>query len=333
MKILRQISGLRQRRRPICLAVGFFDGLHLGHQRVLQAAITRAREIGGEAWALTFDPHPVKVLNPDSAPQLLTDTPHKLDLLKQFGMDGCLLIPFTRRFASTSAEGFLSLIEGGIPTLHTLFMGYDWRFGHRGRGDLDMLTDWATRKGLSIVQIPAVIRDKQPVSSTRIRQAITVGDLPGAARLLGRPFSLLGTVVPGNKIGRQLGFPTANLDPHTEARPPTGIYAVHALVGRSAYPGIVSFGYHPTVGRASFPVLELHLIDTKMNLYRRQIEVFFLRRLRDEKHFADRNTLIRQIERDIQKTRNVLASQSLNKLWIRTLQRWHPDTIVRQTNK
>ena len=333
MKILRQMSGLRQRRKPICLAVGFFDGVHLGHQRVLQSAIDRARVIGGEAWALTFDPHPVKVLNPGSALRLLTDTPHKLDLLKQFGMDGCLLIPFTRSFARTSAEDFLSLIEGGIPTLHTIFMGYDWRFGHHGRGDLSMLTAWATRRGLSVTQVPAVNRGKQPVSSTRIRQAITVGDLPEAARLLGRPFSLLGTVVPGNRIGRQLGFPTANLDLHTEARPPTGIYAVQALINRRAYPGIVSFGLHPTVGHAASPVLELHLMDTHMNLYRRRIEVFFLRRLRDEKKFPDLPTLVRQIERDIQGARNVQASPSMKKLWIRTLQRWRPDTIVRQTNK
>ncbi len=333
MNIVRQLSSLRNLKQPVCLAAGFFDGVHLGHQEVLGKTIKAARRIGGEAWAMTFDPHPLKVLTPHAAPRLLTDTTHKLQLLEQFGLDGCLLIPFNRHFSTLSAEEFLALLGHGIPTLHSLYMGHDWRFGHKGQGDFTLLRNWSSGKGISVHQVPSVLNKRRPISSTRIRNAIGKGDLDEAASLLGRPFSVLGTVVTGQQIGRTLGFPTANLAPRNEAAPPTGIYSVQAIIGTKAYPGVVNFGHHPTISRIPKPILELHLLDTRMNLYHRKIEVFFLRRLRPEKKFATRPALIRQINGDIEATRTALASTALKKLWIRTLQRWHPESIVRQTNK
>jgi len=328
MKIIRQMSGLSGHKRPVCLAVGFFDGVHLGHQEVLRQTLARAQAIGGEAWAMTFDPHPLKILTPDSAPLLLTDTRHKLELLRHFGLDGCILVPFNRRFAATPAEVFLKSLERGIPSLHTLFMGDDWRFGHKGRGDIAMLRAWAKPRGITVRRVPSVQYRKKPVSSTRIRAAVTTGRLSEAAALLGRPFSILGTVVPGNRIGRKLGFPTANLDPHNEASPPMGVYAAQAIVNRRAFLGVVSFGHHPTVARVSQPVLELHLLDTRMNLYRRRIEVFLLHRLRAEKKFPDLAALKGQIARDVQAARRVLATAAMKNCWIKALQRWHPESIV-----
>jgi riboflavin kinase/FMN adenylyltransferase len=328
MKVVRQMSGLSRTKRPVCLAVGFFDGVHLGHQEVLRQTLARAHRIGGEAWVMTFDPHPLKILTPDSAPQLLTDTRHKLELLSHFGLDGCILVPFNRRFAATPAEDFLKRLERGIPTLHSIFMGNDWRFGHKGRGDIAMLTAWAKPRNITVRRVPSVRYRNQPVSSTRIRAAVTTGKLPEAAALLGRPFSILGTVVPGNRIGRKLGYPTANLDPHNEASPPMGVYAAQAIVNRRAFPGVVSFGHHPTVARASRPVLELHLMDTRMNLYRRRIEVFLLQRLRPEKRFPDLQTLTRQIARDVMKAKRTLATAAMKNCWIKALQRWHPESIV-----
>ena len=322
------MSGLRQHKRPVCLAVGFFDGLHIGHQEVLLRTQAYARSIGGEAWAMTFDPHPLKVLAPQAAPELLTDTPHKLSLLKELGMDGCLLIPFNRRFAALSAELFLARLERDLPTLRCIFMGHDWRFGQNGKGGFTLLADWAKTRGIAVEQVPAVQRKGVPVSSTRTRKAVSTGDLPGAAALLGRPFSILGTVVPGNRIGRKLGYPTANLDPHNEVRPPTGVYAVQAVIKRAAYPGIVNFGHHPTIKHAPAPLFELHLLDTRLDLYGRTIEVFFLRQLREEQRFPDVQALVRQIGRDEQRARRLLNTRTLKNLWIRTLQRWRPDTIV-----
>lgn len=328
MKIVRQISGLRKHQRPVCLAVGFFDGLHLGHQEVLRRTQTYARSLGGEAWAMTFDPHPLKVLAPDAAPQILTDTAHKLSLLRQFGMDGCLLIPFNRRFAAIPAETFLTRLERDIPRLRCIFMGHDWRFGRNGTGDFALLAAWARGRGIVVKRVPAVRRAGIPVSSTRIRKAVSAGDLTGATTLLGRPFSILGTVVPGNRIGRKLGYPTANLDPHNEVSPPTGVYAVQAIVGQTAYPGLVNFGHHPSVKYVPSPLFELHLLDTRLSLYGRGIEVFFLRRLRPEKRFPDLDSLVAQIRRDEQSARRLLGGERLKNLWIRTLQRWRPDTIV-----
>jgi riboflavin kinase/FMN adenylyltransferase len=282
---------------------------------------------------MTFDPHPLKVLTPDSAPLLLTDTIHKLQLLEQFGLDGCLLIPFNRRFSGLSAEEFLARLRHGIPTLHSLFLGHDWRFGNQGRGDIALLNTWASPLGIAVHQSPSVLRGNIPISSTRVREAVCSGRLAEATAMLGRPFSMLGTVVGGQRIGRTLGFPTANLAVRNEAHPPLGIYAAQAIVGGQAFPGVVNFGYHPTVSRVRKPVLELHLLDTRLNLYRKTIEVFFLRRLRPEKKFPDRPSLIRQIETDIRVSRRVLSAAALKKCWIRTLQEWHPDTIVPQTNK
>lgn len=333
MKIMRHIKDLRHLKRPVFLAAGFFDGVHLGHQEVLRQTIAAARAQGGEAWAMTFDPHPLKVLTPDTAPLLLTDTAHKLQLLRRSGIDGCLLISFNRRFASTSATRFLEDVRHGIPTLSSIFMGRDWRFGSGGDGDFRMLKDWGEPCGINVRRIPSVKHKGKTVSSTRIRIAVNSGALNDATTLLGRPFSVLGTVVSGMGMGRKLGFPTANVESHNEVYPPIGIYAAQAIVGGRAWPGVISFGYHPSIKRLSRPVLELHLLDTRMNLYGRMIEVYFLRRLRAEKKFPHLADLIRQIEHDIQTTRKVLDGYALKKMWIRTLQTWHPDIIVSRTNK
>lgn len=331
MKVVRQLTGLRQRKRPVCLAIGFFDGVHIGHQDVLRHTLERARVLNGEAWAMTFDPHPLKVLTPGSAPLMLTSTTHKLRLLRQFGLDGCLLLPFTHRFAAMPAATFLDRLQRDIPTLRCIFVGRDWRFGHQGEGDIRMLTAWANRLGIEIHLVSAIRRGSSPVSSTRVRDAIIAGRLSETAALLGRPYSMLGTVKQGRKIGRAIGFPTANLAPHNEAHPPTGIYAVQAIIARRSYPGVINFGNRPTVNPLRVPLLELHLLDTRANLYGRQIEVFFLKRLRDEARFTSLEALARQIARDVRNSRRVLSSARLQNSWIRTLQKWHPDIIVRPT--
>jgi riboflavin kinase/FMN adenylyltransferase len=333
MKTIRQLSDMRAIRAPVCLAVGFFDGLHSGHQRVLRRALDRAAKIHGQAWAMTFDPHPLKVIRPTSAPRILTATPHKLDLMRRFGMDGCLLIPFTRTFAATPAETFLARLEKAIPSLAHIFIGEDWRFGREGKGDTALLTAWARARGIRVSRVALVQRRAILVSSTRIREAISKGDLATAARLLGRPFSILGTVTHGNGIGRQLGYPTANLDAHNEVRPPVGIYAVQVLIHRRAYAGVASFGVHPTLKSLSEPILEVHLLDANLRLYGRTIEVFFIAHIRAERFYPSTQALVRQIRRDVLAARRLLVSPLAKKLWNKTLQVWHSDTIVPQKRR
>ncbi len=328
MKTIRQLSGLRITDKPVCLAVGFFDGLHTGHQRVLLRTLEQARKIKGEAWAMTFDPHPLKVLQPDSAPPILTSTPHKLDLMRRFGMDGCLMIPFTRRFSATSAESFLTKLEKAIPSLAHIFVGEDWRFGKNGKGDTALLTTWARARGLRVSRVVLVRNQENLVSSTSIRHAVSKGDLALATRLLGRPFSILGTVMHGNGIGRQLGYPTANLDAHNEVRPPMGVYAVQAIIRGRPYTGVVNFGRHPTVKALKAPIIELHLLDADLPLYGCDIEVFFLARIRNERRFPTPGALARQIERDVATARRLTSLPAAKKLWNKTLQVWYADTIV-----
>jgi riboflavin kinase/FMN adenylyltransferase len=282
---------------------------------------------------MTFDPHPLKILNPDAAPRILTTSPHKLQLLKQFGLDGCLLIPFNRKFAAIEATAFLARLKRDIPTLSAIFMGHDWRFGHKGQGGREMLCDWAKQHGISVFQIGAVQRGGNPVSSTRIRNTVIAGKLSETTALLGRPYSILGTVRHGNHIGRKIGYPTANINPGNEAHPPTGIYAIQAIIRNKAYPGIINFGYHPTIAPVKKPLVEVHLFDTKRNLYGSQLEVYFLKKLRNETKFADLDTLLAQIRRDESQARKTLESHRVKKLWNNTLQKWHPDIIVTATNK
>ena len=257
MRIIRTIGQMKNEHKPVCLAAGFFDGVHTGHQEVLRRAVCCAQAHGGHAWVMTFDTHPLKVLRPDAAPPLLTSTPHKLALIDRLGLHGCLLIPFTRRLAGMAPEAFLNTLHAGMPTLREIFVGTDWRFGHRGAGDTALLEQWAARHDLQVTKVPPVRWRGQPVSSTRIRQAIAAGKLADAAVMLGRPFSLLGTVQPGRRVGRQLGYPTANLAAHNEVRPPLGVYAVRAIRRNRTYAGILNFGVHPTLDAAPAPLFEL----------------------------------------------------------------------------
>jgi riboflavin kinase/FMN adenylyltransferase len=328
MKIVHQFEAMRKITVPVSLAAGFFDGVHLGHREVLRRAVKSAHESGGQAWAITFDPHPLKVLDPCAAPLLLTSTRHKLELMHQLGIDGCILVHFTSHFAKTSADSFLEKLATDLPSLKHIFVGEDWRFGKSGRGNATMLEKWATSRNIALMRVPPVRYRNEVISSTRIREVIAKGQLQMASTLLGRPFSILGTVTHGNRIGRKLGFPTANIDPQNEVRPPVGVYAVQAITAQGATPGIVNFGYHPTIRAALAPLIELHLLDVTPRLYGKRVEVFFLSRLRSERHFQSTDALVEQIEKDIILARRKLSSAAIKKLWNRTLQTWQQDTIV-----
>jgi len=247
MKLGSKLACLRNQHRPILLAAGFFDGVHRGHQAIIRKLVSAARRERGAAWVMTFDTHPLKVLHPEAAPRLLTSTPHKLRLLKALGVQGCIVIPFTRELARHEPKAFIAMLARSAPKLRHIVIGRNWTFGRQGRGTPAMLKALATIYGFKVTVIPPVRWHGTVISSTRIRAAVLGGRLEEAAGMLGRPFSLLGTVVPGRGLGRKLGIPTANLDPHNEVAPPDGVYIVRARWDGADHPGIVNLGVRPTV--------------------------------------------------------------------------------------
>lgn len=320
MRVIHNPEQLRQERRPVCMAAGFFDGVHRGHQRVLEAAIRRARELGGAAWVMTFDNHPCKVLHLPSAPPLLTSTEHKLQILERYGVNGCLVLRFTPALAAMKPEEFSAYLTASSKNLRAIYAGANWRFGYRARGDIEVLRRNLDPRGIEVAAVRPVCWRGQPVSSTRVRRAIGDGRLDDAAAMLGRPFSILGAVVAGRRLGRRLGFPTANLEACNEVRPPQGVYAVMAKVGRIWRPGVLNYGRRPTVARFSRPVMELHLLDLRANLYGRVLEVFFGPLLRPERRFPSLAALAAAIETDALAARRALAVCAGKNVWKNTLQ-------------
>ena len=314
MKIIRKLQSFAAYDKPVVLAMGFFDGVHFGHCSILDHAVVAAREIGGEAWVMTFDVHPLKVLSPESAPLMITSIRHKLALMKKRGLTGALLLPFSREFAALTPEKFADELFSSMPKLHAIVTGENWRFGAAGAGTPQLLSSIAAEHSVKVTTLPPVLDEDKPVSSTRIRNAIMRGELEHAARMLGRPPSVLGTVVHGHAIGRKLGFPSANIDPHNEALPPLGVYAVRANVRDKLYDGVLNFGTRPTFTRDSdkrqSPILELHLMNFNDSLYHEDIEASFIRHIRDEWYFSTVDELKARIAEDIRIARDILGENT-----------------------
>lgn len=318
MKVFSDFQRLGRERHPIALAAGFFDGVHRGHVAVIRCTQRQALAIQGLAWVLTFDTHPLKILHPDSAPALLTSTVHRISILKRLGLDGCLVLPFTQELARLEPAQFVRQLLECIPALRTIVVGHNWRFGHQGRGTPGLLQRLGRAAGLTVVIVPPVRRRSRPISSTRIRNEIARGHLYEAAAMLGRPFGVLGRVVRGRTQGRKLGFPTANLALQNEVLPPLGVYAVYADLGGRTMPGVLNLGVRPTFADSPCeqPTVELHLLDFEGDIYGKEIEVFFVRRLRNEKRFATLRELQQQIAADVACARRVLA------LWMKKKNRF-----------
>ena len=254
---------------------------------------------------VTFDPHPLRVLRPDHAPRLLTSTQHKFQFFADLGATHCLALPFDGTFAATPPETFITALATAARPLREICVGFNWSFGRGREGNLDLLTRLGERHGFAVVGLPSVVVEGETVSSTLIRQAVEGGDLPKAARLLGRPFTILGTVVAGQQLGRKLGYPTANLAAHNEQFPPNGVYAVAARWQGATYPGVVNLGYRPTVAQPGGErLLELHLFDFDRQIYGDDVEVEFRAFLRPEHRFANVDDLRAQITRDAEAARS-----------------------------
>ena len=308
MNTLRSIHELAAIPGPLFLAIGVFDGVHLGHQAVIQRALDDAREAGGAAVVVTFDPHPMRLLRPGQAPRLLTATEHKIRLIRDLGIQHILAIPFDRAFAETPADVFIRQLAATGQPLREICVGFEWCFGKGRAGNLELLRQLGAELGFNEVGVPAVRAEGQIVSSTWTRAAVETGDFALAARLLGREYTVLGTVVAGDKLGRKLGFPTANLSVHSEQFPPNGVYAVAARWREETFPGVVNIGVRPTVHAAGGQrLLELHLFDFDRDIYGEEVEVAFRRFVRAERKFANLDELRAQIGRDAAEVREWFA--------------------------
>jgi riboflavin kinase / FMN adenylyltransferase len=307
MQILRSIPELSRLSGPIFLAIGVFDGVHRGHQAVISTSAEHAKSANGTPLVVTFDPHPMKVLRPTEAPHLLTATQHKIRLIRDLGVRHLLVIKFDKTFASTAPEDFVQQLVIHSKPLREICVGHEWSFGKGRRGNLALLRKLGAQFDFEVVGIPAVtLGNGELVSSTAIRHAIEAGDLTKAAEMLGREYTILGTVVRGEHLGKKIGFPTANLSAHSEQFPPNGVYFAHAMLDGIVYPGVVNLGYRPTMSSGkSERVLEIHLLDFHHDIYGRDLEVRFVRYLRPEQKFENLGALTKQIELDVQQARKL----------------------------
>jgi riboflavin kinase/FMN adenylyltransferase len=297
---------------PAVVSIGVFDGLHLGHQAILQANRERAAEAGALATVVTFDQHP-KALLLGHAPRTLTTLEHRLRHFERLGIEHTLVLEFNQALRETTARDFVDQILLADLGAQAFVLGFDSKFGASREGDAMFLRDL----GHEVQIIDKVEVGQRAVSSTAIREAVELGDLLGAARMLGRPVSVYGEVVHGEGLGHKLGFPTANLNPHHELLPPTGVYAGWARVDPlvqgttriEALPAVVNIGFRPTLDgqRPEKPLFEVHLLEGGRDLYGQHLEFEFAGRLREEQRFEGLEALTRQIALDCEAARALLA--------------------------
>ena len=286
------------------LTIGNFDGVHLGHQALLARVGQAAQACGLPAAVLTFEPHPREFFDPASAPARLTTLREKLELLQNYGADLACVSPFNTVFAALTADEFIEQVLVRCLRVRHLIIGDDFRFGARRAGDFALLQAAGASLGFQVEAMESVVQGGERASSSGVREALAAGDMARAARLLGRPYSIDGRVVHGQKLGRQLGFATANIRIKHNPLPLSGVFAV-SVTGAAGRPlnGVANLGVRPTVGGQLQPLLEVHLFDFDGDIYGAHLSVSFLHKLRDEMKFPDFNALVAQIGQDAEAAR------------------------------
>ncbi|NEM97486.1 bifunctional riboflavin kinase/FAD synthetase [Pontibacter burrus] len=308
MEVIRDIADFPVLSFPVVTS-GTFDGVHVGHQKILQRVMERARQHNGQSVVITYWPHPRLVLFPeDNDLRLLSTIDERIEHLRSFGIDYLLIIPFTKDFSRTSSRSFISDIL--VKALHTkvLVIGYDHRFGKNREGSFEHLKAQKGKYGFEVEEIPREDIDNIGVSSTKIRKALETGDLETATSYLGRYYSLTSVVVEGNKLGRTIGYPTANLAiPHSHKLiPANGVYAVWATIDGERYPGMMNIGVRPTIDGAHL-TMEVHLLNFDQDIYGQTITVSFVSYLRDEQRFNGLDALKAQLVKDKAATAKALS--------------------------
>ena len=298
MKVYHGINEIPAITRPV-LTIGTFDGVHLGHKKIISKLNKLAEEADGESVLMTFHPHPRSVINPDANIAMLSSLEEKLSLLEMAGVGHSIVVPFNREFSEISAESYVRDFLIGNLHPHTVVIGYDHRFGLDRRGDINLLTKIANDEGAQVVEIKKQTIDELAISSTRIREALLDGKVELAAQLLGYHYEISGIVVKGFQVGRELGYPTANLlvnDPN-KLIPGDGIYAIRASLGDEKLNGMLSIGYRPTF-EGKQRTIEAHLFDFDRDIYGEKMSIAFVSYIRSEKKFDSRQDLIKAMEND-----------------------------------
>jgi len=299
MKVIHAANELANGSRKVCLAIGVFDGVHLGHQQIIRQTVTDARQHDAVAAVVTFDRHPNAIVAPDRVPPQIFSRPQKLRAIESLGADALLEIPFDHAFSQKPGETFIRELARDLGEIHSICVGADFVFGHKRSGNVALLKTLGAELHFHVHGHAAVALDGELVSSTRIREAIRNGDLDAASQMLGRPYAICGRVLEGDKIGRQLGFPTANLDVAGLVLPPNGVYAAITQWQGHFYRAALNIGLRPTVAAAEPELrVEAHLLDFAGNLYGAELEVEISAKLRSEQRFASPAKLREQIARD-----------------------------------
>ncbi|MEO7300775.1 MAG: bifunctional riboflavin kinase/FAD synthetase [Verrucomicrobiota bacterium] len=301
MNVVRAANELNSGSRKVCVAIGVFDGVHLGHQQVIRQTIADAQQHEAISVVVTFDCHPNSVVAPERTPPLIYPLSKKLGVIESIGIATTLLVHFDKTFSQIPAEEFIRGLSRDFKNIHSVCVGSNFTFGHKRQGNVDLLKKLGDEFHFAVHGLAAVSLDGERVSSTRIRDAIRNGNLNSASQMLGRAYSLVGKIIEGDKVGRQLGFPTANLDVAGLVLPPNGVYAAHAKVVGRTHRAAVNIGVRPTM-QNSDPQLhvEAHLLDFSGDLYGQEMELTFVEKLRDEQKFPSPDALKQQIAKDIE---------------------------------
>jgi riboflavin kinase / FMN adenylyltransferase len=306
MEILNEAKALQADKRKVCVGIGVFDGVHLGHQQVLRQTLEDARQCEGRPVAITFDRHPNTVVAPDHAPAMIYSLDKKLATIASLGFEHILVYRFTPEFSQIPGDRFIHQLVDEFRTLHSISVGKEFTFGSKRSGNVELLRSLGVTANYEVHGLAAVALDGEPVSSTRIRSAIQQGELGAASQMLGRTYALSGAVVKGAQVGRQLGFPTANLDVSGLITPPHGVYAAHVKTSTTTYRAALNIGLRPTLAESE-PTLhvEAHLLDFDGDLYGETLEITFAAKIRAEEKFPDLDTLKGQIAEDVQSARKI----------------------------
>jgi riboflavin kinase/FMN adenylyltransferase len=305
VNVIHAANELKPAGRKVCLAIGFFDGVHLGHQQIIRQTIADATQHDAIALVITFDQHPATVVAPNRAPALIYPLSRKLRTIETLGADALLLIHFDKAFSQQPGEQFIRSLARDLGKIQSLCVGANFTFGHKRDGNVALLKKLGEELQFKVHGMAAVSLDGKTISSTRVREAIQAGNLDLASQMLGRAYSLTGPVIKGDRLGHQLGFPTANIDATGLALPPNGVYAARSIVAGKIYSSVMNVGVRPTLQNATPEKrVEVHLLDFDGELYGQELEVIFTEKLRDEKKFGSLTELKEQIAQDISKARS-----------------------------
>jgi len=300
----------------VAVALGNFDGVHQGHQTLIKKLVDRAHKEDGISVVFTFHPHPLKILAPAHNLLLLNTTEEKENLIRRLGVDFFIPFPFTKEIADMVPGEFVQTILLRGLRAKSIFVGYNFTFGRKAAGNPNMLQSICLEQGCEVNIISEVKEHHVTVSSTNIREFLLCGNIKMANLLLGYTYSLFGPVIPGNQVGRQLGFPTANLDVSPGVIiPANGVYAVKVKIDGASYDGVANIGNRPTLGHDLLQSVEIHILDQRLDLYGKSMRVFFIERLRPEKKFSGLHQLTSQIQHDVDLARSILRTTSYSMLF------------------